>query len=70
MDDLVQLVSQRTGLSEAMSRQAVNVVLDYLKERLPAPLAGQVDMLLGTDKKQDAGDVAQLLKGLGGRFGF
>ena len=47
MDQLVQLVSQKTGLSEEKSRQAVEIVVEYLKEKLPAPIAGQVEAVLG-----------------------
>ncbi len=43
MDELVKLVVQKTGISEDQARQAVNVVLNFLKERLPAPIASQVD---------------------------
>jgi uncharacterized protein (DUF2267 family) len=43
MDELVKLVVQKTGISEAQATQAVTVVLNFLKERLPAPLAAQVD---------------------------
>jgi uncharacterized protein (DUF2267 family) len=50
MDELVQLVSQKTGLSEEMSRQAVEVVLEYLKEKLPEPIAGQLDNVLEGSK--------------------
>lgn len=65
MDELVKIVSEKTGLSEEMSKQAVEVVLGYLKDKLPAPLAGQLDSFL--EGGGDLGDLAQ--KGLGGLFG-
>jgi hypothetical protein len=46
MDELVKLVSKKTGISEALAKQAVEVVLDFLKKKLPAPLAGQIDSVL------------------------
>jgi hypothetical protein len=67
MDELVKLVSQKTGLSEDMSRQAVQIVVNYLKERLPAPIASQVNTVLsgaGTGE-----DLSNLAKGLGGMLG-
>ena len=67
MDELVRLVSQKTGLSEEKSRQAVEIVLEYLKEKLPAPIAGQLDNILAGSEGLDLGDVAS--KGLGGLFG-
>ena len=62
MDELVKLVSQKTGLPEATAKQAVTVVLDYLKDKLPAPFAGQIDAVL-------EGGAPDLAKGLGGLFG-
>jgi hypothetical protein len=66
MDELVQLVSEQTGLSEEMSRQAVEIVMGFLKDKLPAPIAGQIDNLLDGADLDDLGDLAQ---GLGGLFG-
>lgn len=66
MDELVKMVSEKTGLSEEMSRQAVEVVLDYLKDKLPEPIAGQVDNLL---EGGDLGDLGNLAGGLGGLLG-
>jgi len=66
MDELVNLVSQKTGLSPEHSRVAVTTVLDYLKARLPAPLAGQIDGVLNKGGGGGLGDVA---KGLGGMLG-
>ena len=55
MEELVQLVSDRTGLSEEMSKVAVDTVIDYLKDKLPAPIAGQID-LAGRGTGRDALD--------------
>ena len=63
MDELVKLVSQKTGLSEEMSKVAVETVLNHLKDKLPAPLAGQIDNVL---EGKGMGDLSQ---GLGGLFG-
>ena len=72
MDELVRQVVERTGISEQQARGAVETVLGFLKSRLPEPIAGQLDGVLGgasgaiggiADK---AGDV---LGGLGGMFG-
>ena len=66
MDELVKLVSQKTGISEEMSKKAVEVVLGYLKDNLPEPIAGQIDGLLGGAGLAGLGDLAQ---GLGGILG-
>ena len=46
MDELVKLITQKTGLSDAQARQVITQVLDYVKQRLPAPVAAQVDAVL------------------------
>lgn len=67
MDQLVQLVSEKTGLPEEKSRQAVEIVLEYLKGRLPAPIAGQLDSVLEGGGDGGLDDLAK--KGLGSLFG-
>ena len=67
MDELVNLVSEKTGIPEETAKKAVDVVLGFLKDRLPAPIAGQLDGILGNP---NLGDTAgNLLGGLGGLFG-
>jgi hypothetical protein len=67
MDEVVKLVSEKTGLDEETSKVAVVTVLDYLKGRLPESIAGQVDTVIaGGDVSDGLGDLAG---GLGGMFG-
>lgn len=66
MDQLVAQVSQKTGLSEEMSRKVVDTTLDFLKARLPAPIAGQIDAALA-DGKLDASDAKSALGGMFGK---
>jgi hypothetical protein len=67
VDELVKLVSQKTGISEEMSKMAVEVVLGYLKDKLPDPIAGQIDGVLGG--AGPAAGLGDLAKGLGGILG-
>ena len=67
MDELVKLVAEKTGLPEATARTAVEAVIGFLKDKLPPPIAGQIDTVLGgTGAGPDLGDLAQ---GLGGLLG-
>jgi hypothetical protein len=67
MDELISQITQRTGVSEAQARQGVQIVADFLKDKLPAPLAGQVDAVLSGNA---SGDIAsQAGEMLGGMFG-
>lgn len=47
MNELIQQVTQRTGLSEDKARTAVDTVINFLKQRLPGPLSSQIDSALG-----------------------
>jgi hypothetical protein len=64
MDELVKLVSEKTGLSEDMAQKAVEVVVGYIKDKLPAPIAGQIDGLLA-----GGGDAGGIAGAVGGLFG-
>ncbi len=59
MDELVNLVAQKTGLPQAQARTAVETVINYLKQKLPAPIAGQIDAVLSG--KGAVGDLGSLL---------
>ena len=63
MDEIVKLVVQKTGISEEQARGAVTTVINFLKQKLPAPVAGQIDGVLAGSGVSDA------LKGLGGLLG-
>lgn len=72
MDELVRMLSSRLGLSEEISRQAVELVLSQLKQHFPAPIAGQIDNLMkGTGSLSDLSKVSTggALGKLGGLFG-
>jgi uncharacterized protein (DUF2267 family) len=64
MDELVKMVTKETGLPEAQARKAAEAVIKFLKTKLPAPIAGQVDAIL---KNEGTADTAQdlLQKGMG-----
>jgi len=66
MDELVKLVSKKTGISEELAKTAVEVVLDYLKDRLPASVAGQIDGVISGGG--GTGDIADVTKQIGGLF--
>ncbi len=67
MDELVKLVADKAGISEAQAKTAVVTVVDYLKDKLPSPIDQQVDSVLKGGAS--GGSVTDLTKGLGGMFG-
>jgi hypothetical protein len=66
MDELIKLVSSKAGITEGQAKQAVETVIGFLKEKLPDPIAKQVDGLLKGDVS-GLGDVAGSLGGLFGK---
>lgn len=71
MDELINQVVQKAGISQDQARTAVNTVVGFLKGRLPQPIASQLDNVLGG--QSGSGDITsradQALGGLGGILG-
>ena len=42
MDELIQVVVQRAGISSAQASLAVEAILAYLAARLPSPVVGRI----------------------------
>jgi hypothetical protein len=69
MDELVELVAQKTGISKENAEVAVETVLGFLKDKLPEPIGGQIDAILSGEGAGNLGDIAQSLGGLFGKKG-
>jgi hypothetical protein len=70
MNELINLIVQKTGISQENAQKAAQTAIDFLKSKLPAPIAGQVDAVLAGDMSGVAGQAGEMLKGkLGGAFG-
>ncbi len=67
MNELVNLVVKKTGIPQATAQQAVQVVADYLKKKLPAPVAAQIDGLLSNEGAMQQAE--GMLGGLAGKLG-
>lgn len=77
MDQLIKQLQEKTGLGVDQIKSVVEGVADFLGDKLPGPLAGQVKKLLGgdSDEAADAGAdeggglLDQAKGGLGGLMG-
>ncbi|HEX8263819.1 MAG TPA: hypothetical protein VF596_00240 [Pyrinomonadaceae bacterium] len=72
LDELVNRVAERTGLSQEQARTAAETVIGFLKERLPAPVAGALDGAVQGGETGSSGMMDQargMLGNLGGMFG-
>jgi hypothetical protein len=64
MNQLIDTVAQKTGLSADMAKVAVDTVLGLLKTKLPSPLASQLDSLVG--EGESGGEQGEGLTGKAG----
>lgn len=70
MEELVQQIVSKTGISEASARSAIETVVNFLKAKLPGPLASQIDSALGSaGSALGSVDLGSITSGLGGLFG-
>ena len=63
MNELIALVVQKTGMSQEDAEKAVATVLNYLKEKLPAPIASHIDSFLAGGMSSLGAEAGELLKG-------
>ena len=63
VDDLLKMVQEKTGLDVEQAKGAIEAVLGFLKDKLPEPIAGQLENLIGGDG--EGLDIGDALGGLG-----
>ena len=73
-DELVQQISQRTGIPEDKAQMAARTAIEFLDGRLPAPIGGQLGKLVQGGGEGGAGGgglggLGGLAGGLGGMLG-
>ncbi len=61
MNELIKKVTDRTGLPADKATMAVDTVISFLKDKLPAPIATQIDGVLAGGK----GGFAEAAAGMG-----
>jgi len=74
MDELINLVVQKTGISQDDARKAVEVLMNELKSRLPGPVASHLDSFISGGLSSGAStlesEAGEMFKAnLGGLFG-
>lgn len=65
MDELVNLIVTKTGLPKETAKNVVNIVIKFLKDKLPDTFDVLIDKVLaaGNSGKMDVADAANLLGG-------
>jgi len=61
MEELVNMLSEKTGLSAEQARLAADTVISYLKSKLPAGMGDQVDSALSGESGGLAGRLGGIL---------
>jgi nucleoid DNA-binding protein len=64
MEDLIKQVTAKTGISEEQARGAVTTVLAFLKDKLPEPVAVQLDTIVAGG----SGNLSDMASKVGGMF--
>lgn len=69
MDELVKLLTEKTGLPDDKARMAVETVIGFLKQRLPASLGEQLNTYLSTPASPGLAEkVKEMAQGVGNVF--
>jgi hypothetical protein len=69
MNELINLIVQKTGISQENAQKAAQAAIDFVKSKLPPAIAGQVDAVLAGDMSGIAGQAGEMLKGKFGGSG-
>ncbi len=69
MDELIKQVTAKAGISEDQARSAVNAVVDFVKDRLPAPIASQIENAMTGEGGGIGGTVGDMASKVGGLLG-
>ncbi len=64
MDEIVKAVAKKAGIPEDAARIAVETTVNLLKDRLPTPIATQLDGALEGVKQEDVEQLADSIGGL------
>jgi hypothetical protein len=70
MEELVKQVVAKTGIGEDSARSAIEIVVNFLKGKLPESIGGHLDSALGSAGSALGNvDVASVTSSIGGLFG-
>ncbi len=70
MDELIKQITAKTGISDDQAKQAIDMAMGFAKEKLPAPIASQLDGLIGGGNSGGAGGMMGMVQDqLGGMMG-
>jgi uncharacterized protein (DUF2267 family) len=65
MEELINRVSQKTGLSQDKARSVVETVIEHLRSKLPASVSSHLDNLM--QGHESSGGIADKVSGVFGK---
>lgn len=66
MEELIKLVTSKVGISEVQAKSAVETIVSFLKDKMPAGLGGQVESFIKSSGNKDGGEGGGLIEQIGG----
>jgi hypothetical protein len=69
MDELIQQITAKTGISNEQAQQAIDMAMGFVKEKLPEPIASQLDGFIGGGSGGAGGMMGMAQDQLGGLMG-
>jgi hypothetical protein len=66
VNELINQITQRTGLSQDKAQQAAETVISFIKSKFPS-IGGQLDSLMQGGETSSAGGMTDKLKDILGR---
>ncbi len=69
MDEIIKLVTEKAGISPDQAQKAVTTVLGFLKQKLPAAMAEQLDKVVAGGGAGTGGMANAAEGAVGGLFG-
>ena len=68
MNELISEIGQRTGIGEDKARQTAEVVISFLRTKVPG-IGSQLDSVLSEDEEKAGGIPEKVKETVGGVFG-
>lgn len=69
MEQLIQTISEKAGITAEQAKTAISGVMDFISDKLPDPIANQVKGLMEGGSDAAGGLMDKVTGGLGGLMG-
>lgn len=69
MEELIKMVTEKTGISESQAKGAVDTVVSFLKDKMPGGIGSQVESFVKGNTGSIGGVMDSIKDKVGGLFG-